>query len=103
MRNWRFRPSTVPFALLAYCVISFGLLIPWLGFYWDDWPSIYYLHVLGPRGFIDAFAVDPNTGVVVHAHFVNHGGIDARLANFRSALALVEQPGTLVDAQCALA
>ena len=58
MKNRHFRPSTAPLALLIYCLISFGLLIPWLGFYWDDWPSIYYLHVLGPRGFIDAFATD---------------------------------------------
>jgi len=61
MRTWQFRPWTVPLALLVYCFISFGLLIPWLGFYWDDWPSIYYLHVLGPKGFIDAFAGDRPT------------------------------------------
>ena len=58
MRTWQMRPRTFPLALLVYCLISFGLLIPWLGFYWDDWPSIYYLHVLGPKGFIDAFAGD---------------------------------------------
>jgi len=58
MRTWQFRPRTFPLALLIYCLISFGLLIPWLGFYWDDWPSIYYLHVLGPKGFIQAFAGD---------------------------------------------
>ena len=63
MKAWQFRPRSFPSALLLYCVLSFGLLIPWLGFYWDDWPSIYYLHVLGPRGFIDAFAGDrPSLG-----------------------------------------
>ena len=63
MKAWQFRPRSFPFALLIYCLLSFGLLIPWLGFYWDDWPSIYYLHVLGPRGFIDAFAGDrPSLG-----------------------------------------
>jgi hypothetical protein len=31
---------TVPAALLLVCVLSFGLLIPWLGFYFDDWPVI---------------------------------------------------------------
>jgi hypothetical protein len=51
----------VPLALLVYCLISFGILIPWLGFYWDDWPSIYTLHVLGPIGFIQAFSVDRPT------------------------------------------
>jgi hypothetical protein len=63
MKIGQFRPRSVPAALLIYCILSFGLLIPWLGFYWDDWPSIYYLHVLGPRGFIDAFASDrPSLG-----------------------------------------
>ncbi len=63
MRTWQFRPRTVPFALLLYCILSFGLLIPWLGFYWDDWPTVYTLHVLGPGGFIDAFSGDrPSLG-----------------------------------------
>jgi len=61
MQTWHFRPRSVPFALLVYCLISFGILIPWLGFYWDDWPSIYYLHVFGPKGFIEAFSVDRPT------------------------------------------
>ena len=47
-----------PIALFALCLVSFGVLIPWLGFYWDDWPSIWYLHFLGPAGFVDVFAID---------------------------------------------
>ncbi len=58
MKNIRFSSSSIPFALLFFCVISFGVLIPWLGFYWDDWPAIWYLHVFGPSGFGDVFAVD---------------------------------------------
>ena len=61
MQTWLFRPRSVPIALLVYCLISFGILIPWLGFYWDDWPSIYYLHVFGPTGFIKAFSIDRPT------------------------------------------
>lgn len=49
---------TFPFALLLLCFISFGLLIPWLGFYWDDWPAIWFLHLFGPAGFGEVFAVD---------------------------------------------
>jgi hypothetical protein len=49
---------SAPLALLVVCLISFGLLIPWLGFYWDDWPTIWYLHLLGPAGFRDVFSVD---------------------------------------------
>jgi hypothetical protein len=58
MININFRTWTVPIALLVLCVLSFGLLIPWLGFYWDDWPTMWYLHLLGPAGFKDVFAVD---------------------------------------------
>ena len=28
--------------LLAACALAFGLFIPWLGFYYDDWHFIYY-------------------------------------------------------------
>jgi hypothetical protein len=48
----------IPFALLLVCCISYGVLIPWLGFYWDDWPTVWYLHVFGPRGFAAALAID---------------------------------------------
>lgn len=49
---------SVPLALFFACLLSFGLLIPWLGFYWDDWPAIWFLHFLGPSGFVDVFASD---------------------------------------------
>jgi hypothetical protein len=58
MRKIRFRNSSVPFSLLFFCLISFGLLIPWLGFFWDDWPSIWYLQVFGSSGFSEVFAID---------------------------------------------
>jgi len=41
----------VPAILLFATVLSFGLLIPWLGFYWDDWPVIYLTHTQGIHGF----------------------------------------------------
>jgi hypothetical protein len=28
------------------------------GFFWDDWPTIWYLHLLGPAGFRDVFTID---------------------------------------------
>ena len=37
----------VPLVLLGICTISFGLLIPWLGFYWDDWWTIKVVHDFG--------------------------------------------------------
>lgn len=48
----------VPSVLLAISIISYAVSIRKLGFYWDDFPSIFYLHFLGPSGFHDAFSVD---------------------------------------------
>lgn len=48
----------VPLFLLLITAISFAPLIHSLGFYWDDWPSMWYLHFQGPQSFHDNFAVD---------------------------------------------
>ncbi len=58
MSKIRFDIRSIPLALLFFCLISFGLLIPWLGFYWDDLPAIWYLHVFGPSGYGKVFAID---------------------------------------------
>ncbi|NWF65123.1 MAG: hypothetical protein HXY38_12550, partial [Chloroflexi bacterium] len=39
--------ASAPFAFLALCVLSFGLLIPRLGFYMDDWPYVFYANLKG--------------------------------------------------------
>src|SRR4030095_1121357 len=48
----------VPLLLLLVTIASFGLLIPRLGFYWDDWPVIYMKQTLGIRGFWDFYQYD---------------------------------------------
>lgn len=48
----------VPFALLFFSIASFGILIPALGYYWDDWPMIWFGQLTGPAGYIDALAGD---------------------------------------------
>jgi hypothetical protein len=48
----------IPLALLFIIFISFGLLIPWLGFYWDDWPVIYLTETQGTAGFWDFYQYD---------------------------------------------
>lgn len=58
MRRIVFQPWTIPFSFLAVCAAAYGLLIPWLGFYWDDWPFLWFSHTLGPSGLIDALAGD---------------------------------------------
>jgi len=58
MKSSRFTYKSFPWALLVLCLLSFSLLAPWLGFFWDDWPTIWYLHLFGPGGFKDVFAID---------------------------------------------
>ena len=58
MLKARFPIWTIPIALLATCLLGFGLMIPWLGFYWDDWPAIWFLHFFGPSSFKEVFAID---------------------------------------------
>jgi len=45
-RDWK-----VPAGLLGLCIFSFGLLIPSLGFYWDDWPVLLTRHIQGLAGY----------------------------------------------------
>jgi hypothetical protein len=58
LKEIRFSSKTVPVALAVLCLISFAPLIAFLGFYWDDWPSVWFLHFWGPTIFPDAFAID---------------------------------------------
>jgi len=50
--------KTFPFALLLISIAAYGLLIPSLGFYWDDWPLMWFLHTFGPKGYQEVLAVD---------------------------------------------
>ena len=62
-----FSQKSVPIALLFLTAIGFAPLISSLGFYWDDWPSIWYLHFWGPQSFHQSFAVDrPLLGWLFH-------------------------------------
>ncbi|MGA9396664.1 MAG: hypothetical protein WBV22_00265 [Anaerolineaceae bacterium] len=42
----------VPLILFFACVIAYGPLIPFLGFYWDDLPNMWVYHMFGPQGYI---------------------------------------------------
>jgi len=48
----------VPLILLVLCVLAYGLLIPTLGYYWDDWPYAWINHMYGPEGYPDFVALD---------------------------------------------
>lgn len=47
-----------PLVLLGLSVLSYGVLIPWLGFYWDDWPAMWVLHSLGADALKEYMATD---------------------------------------------
>jgi hypothetical protein len=45
-----FTEYSAPAAFLVLGILSFGLLIPRLGFYMDDWPYVFYAKVKGIDG-----------------------------------------------------
>ena len=49
---------TFPIALLVVAVASYGLLIRWLGFYWDDWAFAWISHTFGPAGLVRYFSTN---------------------------------------------
>ncbi|HEY3473565.1 MAG TPA: hypothetical protein VGK56_03090, partial [Anaerolineales bacterium] len=53
--NWAFERS-VPLLFLLLIIAAYGLLLPFTGFYWDDWPFAWMAKFLGPQEFIPAFA-----------------------------------------------
>lgn len=58
MKKFLFRPRTIPVAFLLLCLAAYGLLVPWLGFFWDDWPYTWFGRTLGPAGLIKALVND---------------------------------------------
>ncbi len=65
----RFTPKSTPLALLVLCILAFVPLVYRLGFYWDDWPSIWFLHFWGPASFKARFRARPApVGLGLHAH-----------------------------------
>lgn len=47
-----------PLAYLVLLVLSFGLMIPWLGFYWDDWPIVLATRLQGVNVFWDYYRLE---------------------------------------------
>lgn len=71
LQNLSFSEKSAPFALFALCFISFGLLIPRLGFYMDDWPYIFYAKTKGIEGLREMLFYDgrPNAAWLYMAAF----------------------------------
>ena len=55
--NKFFRKETnfVPAILFLVVLLAYGLLTPWMGFYWDDWPFAWFLRFFGSAEFIESF------------------------------------------------
>ncbi len=49
---------TIPLALLAAHLLAFGLLLPFWGYYQDDWHFVYYAYAGGARGLWELFNYD---------------------------------------------
>jgi len=56
MLRTRFSRKTIPLAFFLLTILAYGLMLPWTGFYWDDWPFAWIERFLGPAEFIPAFA-----------------------------------------------
>lgn len=60
----RFHPALV---LLVVAVVAYGMLTPWLGFYWDDLPMSWIRYELGPEAMTRYFSTNrPVWGLLYH-------------------------------------
>jgi len=59
-------PIANPIILFLVCFLAYGIFLPGMGFYWDDWPWIWRAHVFGDGALlqIDA-AFRPMAGVIL--------------------------------------
>jgi hypothetical protein len=58
LKTLRFSDKTFPIASFVVCLLAYGVFIPWLGFYWDDWPIILMGKFFSPKAFADFYAYD---------------------------------------------
>ena len=47
--------KTIPIILGILTIVAYGLLLPFTGFYWDDWPFAWIARFQGPKAFFQAF------------------------------------------------
>lgn len=57
-RALRFSEKNFPFALLVIGLLVYGPFMPWLGFYWDDWPVILMGKFFGTSAFAEFYTYD---------------------------------------------
>ncbi len=59
----------IPVFLLFLTILAFGLLIPRLGFYWDDWAKILVSRLYGLTGYFAYYAEDRPLSAWTHIFF----------------------------------
>ncbi|KAA3645033.1 MAG: hypothetical protein DWQ07_16690 [Chloroflexi bacterium] len=47
-----------PLLFMGVLLVGFGLMVPWLGYYWDDWPVIYLADTQGIGAYWDFYQFD---------------------------------------------
>ncbi|HSJ88860.1 MAG TPA: hypothetical protein VK909_16730 [Anaerolineales bacterium] len=48
LRSQHFSKKTIPWIFILVAILAYGLLTPWMGFYWDDWVFVWLLKHNGP-------------------------------------------------------
>lgn len=61
-KNLSFSEKSIPVVLFILCTISFGLLIPKLGFYMDDWQYVFYANLKGVDSLAEMLTYDSRPG-----------------------------------------
>lgn len=60
-----FKPWMPPILFAAVCFAAYGVLFPFLGWYWDEWPISWIAHKLGPDGLARYFETNrPYWGLI---------------------------------------
>ena len=68
--EWLEKPLAVPISLLIVALISYGLLINRLGYFWDDFPLTYIKNVFGSEGLVRYFSTNrPFWGILFKITF----------------------------------
>ncbi|QYK51166.1 MAG: hypothetical protein KF701_01420 [Anaerolineales bacterium] len=82
--RWSERYPHAPFLLLSAVLayLAYGVFIPWLGLYWDDWPLAWSSYQFGPQVYQDFAAYRPLSGWVYYTFFsvLGEGALGWQLA-----------------------
>ena len=65
LANLPYKPWMAPLTLAAVCFAAYGVLFPFLGWYWDEWPYTWIANKLGPDGLARYFETNrPYWGLI---------------------------------------